>query len=189
MPSLFLYLPLHVSRRYFLLLGSSDCNRCVAVSSAVSDWRHESPNLLATYLSGSQMASFTYPSEMVCEEPPPEFRDEEQVLCMRGRLSSVPRNKPMPMVRRLTCEGEGERGSEWERFVEVITIAVQGRRLMRNGRLWKRGMRRERGGVGDCGLAKSFWRNLVCSHLIVVVIAVVVIIPYKKGILTMCLCL
>lgn len=132
---------------------------------------------------------------MVCEEPPPEFRDEEHVLCIRGRLSSVPRNKPMPMVRRLTCEGEEERvkNSEWvreweEKFAEVITIAVQGRRWMGNKRVKDKGIRRERGirkENRECCLPKSFWRNLVRSHLIVAVIAVFVMIPCKNCILTM----
>lgn len=94
------HLPLLVSRRKFFLKSNSqpDVSWHPLSMTDVSDLRHESPNLLEIiFRSGSQIPSFTYPSDMVCVDP--DVGDG--VLWTRGRLSSEARNKPM--VSRFTC--------------------------------------------------------------------------------------
>lgn len=94
------HLPLLVSRRKFFLKSNSqpDVSWHPLSMTDVSDLRHESPNLLEIiFRSGSQIPSFTYPSDMVCVDP--DVGDG--VLWTRGRLSSEARSKPM--VNRFTC--------------------------------------------------------------------------------------
>lgn len=86
-----LHLPLLVSRKKFFFKSNSHVSTHPLSITDVRDFRHESPNLLEIILSGSQMPSFTYPSDIVCVDP--DVGDG--VLWTRGRLSSVERSKPM----------------------------------------------------------------------------------------------
>lgn len=85
------HLPLLVSRKKFFFKSNSHESTHPLSITEVRDFRHESPNLLEIILSGSQMPSFTYPSDIVCVDP--DVGDG--LLWTRGRLSSVERNKPM----------------------------------------------------------------------------------------------
>lgn len=81
----------------------------------LNDCLQESPNLLVMSFSESQMASLTYPSEMVWIESDDVIDDD--LLCTNGRLSSF--NLKMPIVSRFTFKRNERR--TWE----LIEFAIE----------------------------------------------------------------